>query len=534
MLLSNTIFSRESNPVETMFTTMLMDRLDSTSEVDNLGGRIPKTDEETLKVLSEDSILYYIAYLDKLKVLFTSFHHLNKMEHKKGINWKEISDKNYGILTGSFLNFCREYYLIPHMLNVDSLKDILSCVIPPQHKEEYEYYQQNMLLTQYEEDKKKISSSYEFVVGEPQMLLHEFMFAISMIANFSVKVSDAETLREKLNVFFVEKLGFPRIDDIDDHVDRYLHGELEASEDSDSSEEDLEAEYQDDPHQMLLDFIENRANRDENFVIDYEQVLNELDKDLLPIPSKPKVEQINPPPYAMSRENFGKNLPKPEDDGKDKKKPQPKRKPPNRKKDEKPKKIYKYEDYPPKAPEPSNLVHFNEFNDDMYAKTFPKHYNAAQCNSGVGPCIIKEVLFPPQAPQEVATLIESALVYQNTANYEMALATFEEARDIWREEDTTKKMRPEVELFFELSIASVYESAGRDELALAKYLSAKSIDLVYNHPDRAFPYCGLGSVLFHMEEPKWALRAYLKAREIREERLGGDTVDTATVYNNLG
>ena len=37
-----------------------------------------------------------------------------------------------------------------------------------------------------------------------------------------------------------------------------------------------------------------------------------------------------------------------------------------------------------------------------------------------------------------------------------------------------------------------------------------------------------------MDEPAWGLRCYLKAREIREERLGGDTVDTATVYNNLG
>lgn len=37
-----------------------------------------------------------------------------------------------------------------------------------------------------------------------------------------------------------------------------------------------------------------------------------------------------------------------------------------------------------------------------------------------------------------------------------------------------------------------------------------------------------------MDEPAWSLRCYLKAREIREERLGGDTVDTATVYNNLG
>jgi hypothetical protein len=37
-----------------------------------------------------------------------------------------------------------------------------------------------------------------------------------------------------------------------------------------------------------------------------------------------------------------------------------------------------------------------------------------------------------------------------------------------------------------------------------------------------------------MEEPAWSLRCYLKAREIREDHIGGDTVDTATVYNNLG
>lgn len=65
-------------------------------------------------------------------------------------------------------------------------------------------------------------------------------------------------------------------------------------------------------------------------------------------------------------------------------------------------------------------------------------------------------------------------------------------------------------------------------------MKAKSLNLVYTHPDRAFAFCGLGSVLFHMEEPAWALRLYLQARTIREESLGGDTVDTATVYNNLG
>jgi len=104
VLLSKTIFAEEENPVETMFTTVLIDKTITYSN-DLVGGRIPKTDSDTLAVISEDAILFYIAYMDKLKVLFTSFHHQNKLEKGRGINWKEISDKNLGILAGSFLNF---------------------------------------------------------------------------------------------------------------------------------------------------------------------------------------------------------------------------------------------------------------------------------------------------------------------------------------------------------------------------------------------------------------------------------------------
>ena len=181
-------------------------------------------------------------------------------------------------------------------------------------------------------------------------------------------------------------------------------------------------------------------------------------------------------------------------------------------------------------------------------------------NPSIMPSIIKEVFFPPEAPHEVATLIESALVYQNSANYQMAVRSLEEARTQWR--NMTKppepiiqkkapgrgggtsdpvavpaehRLRPEQELFFMMSLGSVYESSGRDEIAISSYMSAiEEITLEYNHPDLAFPYCGLGSVFYHIDEPAWALRCFLKAREIREQRLGGDTVDTATVYNNLG
>jgi tetratricopeptide (TPR) repeat protein len=176
------------------------------------------------------------------------------------------------------------------------------------------------------------------------------------------------------------------------------------------------------------------------------------------------------------------------------------------------------------------------------------------------PVIIKEVFFPPDTMQdridpmtrsenkdrtkhlqEIATLIESSIVYQNTANYDMAIISLQEARKSWRQANShmnttlsEPRLRPELELYFEMSLGSVYESCGKDDMALDCYMLARTIKLPKNHPDEAFPYCGLGSVFYNIEEPAWALRCYLMAREIREERVGGDTVDTATVYNNIG
>jgi hypothetical protein len=42
---------------------------------------------------------------------------------------------------------------------------------------------------------------------------------------------------------------------------------------------------------------------------------------------------------------------------------------------------------------------------------FPNNIRGEQANSAVAPCIIKEVYFPPDAPKDIATLIESAIVY---------------------------------------------------------------------------------------------------------------------------
>ena len=112
---------------------------------------------------------------------------------------------------------------------------------------------------------------------------------------------------------------------------------------------------------------------------------------------------------------------------------------------------------------------------DMAESVFPNHLRATQCNSGVAPCIIKEVFFPPDAPHEVATLIESAIVYQNSANYEMAISSFERSRDLWRETLNVKALKNELELYYEMSLGSVYESCGKDDIAMSSYMRAKKI-----------------------------------------------------------
>jgi len=332
----------------------------------------------------------------------------------------------------------------------------------------------------------------------------------------------------RLHPFFIEKLNAKKVEPGYALAEGYKSDGFLGSDEEWASDSDIE-----DPQKLYKLYLQKKEeeNKDNVIELNYEELMQELDMCLPKIPEEPKNDPVNPPPYDVKRIKFGSLVPKeppPDEKKKAQKKPAPRRNP----KDPKPKPI-RWGGMPgPDAPTTLNLV--RNITKQMAENVFPAHMRGNQSNPGLTPCVIKEVLYPPKAPSEITTLIESAFVYQNTANFDMALGTLLKARDDWRKDLNTKQLRPEIELFFELSIGSVYESSGRDEHALSQYIKSRHIKLEYNHPDLAFSYCGIGSVLFHMNEPSWSLRAYLKAREIREDRLGGDTVDTATVYNNLG
>lgn len=76
-------------------------------------------------------------------------------------------------------------------------------------------------------------------------------------------------------------------------------------------------------------------------------------------------------------------------------------------------------------------------------------------------------------------------------------------------------------LFFEFMTGLIYESACRDDLALNAYVNCikHSEKLSYNHPDRALPYMGLGTVLFSNNEYSLAARCFFEV-SLLKDRIG--------------
>ena len=94
----------------------------------------------------------------------------------------------------------------------------------------------------------------------------------------------------------------------------------------------------------------------------------------------------------------------------------------------------------------------------------------------------------------------------------------------------------QVDIFYSLSLGSLYESLDYDLQALKYYDHALTVNktLLPIDPDTSLVYCFLGEIFIKLKEYIWALRCYLMAKKIREDTVGGDTLDTATIYNNLG
>lgn len=282
ILLSKAIFHKEENPFEAMFARMLVD---SSFNANNqlVGGRLPIIDEDTYEVLSEEAVFMYLGYMDQLRTLFITYFHTNHNAGKKIVTWREIEEKNHGMIARGFLKLCRKLFLIPHMFNIESLHEFIKATIPPMTNKEYDFFDKFLLVKEYESDQNFTSTSVEPLDGEPDLKFHEFIFCLGRIAN--ITVSSGDTLTDKLTILFIEKLNFEKVEgEVKDIVLQNLEGGLDNREEGLYSDEDESSEGEpldvEDPQRVLFDFLAKRAANEKDFSINYEVILNDLETKL--------------------------------------------------------------------------------------------------------------------------------------------------------------------------------------------------------------------------------------------------------------
>ena len=173
---------------------------------------------------------------------------------------------------------------------------------------------------------------------------------------------------------------------------------------------------------------------------------------------------------------------------------------------------------------------------DLKRRFFKNSLRQIIVNSNVYPCIINEsLLIPNKIPNEIKLLIISAQKDLIKGDYPLALSQLERAQDECK--DHMLLSDSQINLYFNLMFGSILENLNLFGKAMLFYHNAKVIStnsMSSGNPDIALVYCYIGSLMIKLNEPEFALRSYWKAKFLRETIIGGDALDTATVYNNLG
>ena len=156
-------------------------------------------------------------------------------------------------------------------------------------------------------------------------------------------------------------------------------------------------------------------------------------------------------------------------------------------------------------------------------------------NVKVYPSLIHESLILPKIlPDKIKELIIASYKDHIQGHTEFAIRRLERAEYFLK--DFKLPNEPQIELFFNLTFGSFYQELNYNITALKYYFNARKITdkFLSDNPDSALVYCYLGSLFLDLKEFVWAFRCYQYAKEWREKTIGGDTLDTSAIYNNLG
>ena len=174
------------------------------------------------------------------------------------------------------------------------------------------------------------------------------------------------------------------------------------------------------------------------------------------------------------------------------------------------------------------------------AKTLTKNnvkntFKEIVSNAKVYPSLIHEALILPQIlPDRIKELIIESYKDHIAGNTEYAIRRLERAEFFLRNFKLPNE--PQIDLFFALTFGSFYQELNLNVQAIKYYYKARMISDKFrsDNPDNALVYSFFGSIFLDLKEFEWAFRCFQFAKEQREKIIGGDTLDTAAIYNNMG
>ncbi|CAD8150037.1 unnamed protein product [Paramecium octaurelia] len=493
-------------------------------------------DDPNRKLLHEQVIKTIIAYEEDIQALFTMYLPENYYKNELMLTWKEIKLMNLKIPIFSFIQMLQDMNIHPVHYNYENIEDVCMRIIPAITPKENQYYQSNVIQQQCE----MINSGKfkpQHYSGDPKISYLEFQFLLckmgAEITNREVQQDSKKEISPLIIKFFTKMIDLQqngnRI-----HEDKTKHlalikkyyEMLDKTDDILQEQGNPQSEEQDMKQQNYL-FLTRKPDQ-----LDIKEIWQFFQQDLPPFPElKSQVDLaqdfVKSIKEKEKREELARKL---EEDKKNKNKPQPKQ---QLKKGEQPMK-YQWEP----LVQPPRICTYQYFIDFVKKtkQTNPlRDLNELSTLSHitVAPVMLPECLYPHDPPQQVRTMIEASLMSFTQQNYFLAMQNLNSAQELWQ---SLTELHDAEMVFFEYFGGQIYEIAGQDEAALNKFLRVKfhTDKLQADHPDKALPYCGIGSVLYHMQEYELAVRAFMKARMIRESSIGDENIENAITLNNLG
>ncbi|CAD8168648.1 unnamed protein product [Paramecium pentaurelia] len=493
-------------------------------------------DDPNRKLLHEQVVKTIITYQEDIQALFTMYLPENYYKNELMLTWKEIKLMNLRIPIFSFIQMLQDMNIHPVHYNYENIEDICMRIIPAITPKENQFYQSNV-IQQICETINSGRFKPQHYSGDPKISYLEFQFLICKMAadisNREVQQDSKKEISPLIIKFFtkmieLQKNGNRVHEDKSKHLSliKKYYEMLDKTDDFIQEQINPQSEEQDMKQQNYL-FLTRKPDQ-----LDIKEIWQFFQQDLPPFPElKSQVDLAQDFIKAIKekekREELAKKL---EEDKKNKNKPQPKQ---QLKKGEQPMK-YQWEP----LVQPPRICTYQYFIDFVKKtkQTNPlRDLNELSTLSHitVAPVMLPECLYPHDPPQQVRTMVEASLMSFTQQNYFLAMQNLNQAQELWQ---SLTELHDSEMVFFEYFGGQIYEIAGQDEAALNKFLRVKfhTDKLQADHPDKALPYCGIGSVLYHMQEYELAVRAFMKARMIRESSIGDENIENAITFNNLG